>query len=101
MARQEEVDIFMNQFDLNIRPEFRALDISAEFGETVAEMLKSSGYGGEDIKKTDELVDEFGDLYFALIALANTLNIDLDRALDRALEKYEQRLEEGSGPGSR
>lgn len=92
--------MFMNRFDLDIRPEFRALDVSAEFGETVAEMLKNSGYGEERIHKTDELVEEMGDLYFALIALANNLNIDLDIALDRAMEKYKERLDEDGGPGS-
>jgi len=100
MGKQEEVSIFMSQYDLDIKPEYRALDVAAEMGEVASQMLADSGYGNHTIKGTKDLEDEIGDLYFSLIALANRLNIDLDMALEDALEKYERRIEQGSDPSS-
>lgn len=100
MGKQEEVSIFMSQYDLDIKPEYRALDVAAEMGEVASQMLADSGYGDRAIRGTDDLEDEIGDLYFSLIALANRLNIDLDMALEDALEKYERRIEQGSNPSS-
>lgn len=94
MGKQEEVSIFMSQYDMDIKPEFRALDIAAEFGEVASEMLSNSSYGEQAVTKTSELEAEIGDLYFSLIALANRLNIDLDMALEDALEKYRERIEQ-------
>jgi NTP pyrophosphatase (non-canonical NTP hydrolase) len=37
------------------------------------------------------LTDEFGDLFFVLVLLANSLDVDLDAALTRTLKKYEMR----------
>ncbi len=100
MGKQEEVSIFMSQYDLDIKPEYRALDVAAELGEVASQMLADSGYGDQAIRGTDDLEDEIGDLYFSLIALANRLNIDLDMALEDALEKYERRIEQDSSPSS-
>lgn len=101
MSNQEEVDIFMNQYGLSIKPEFRALDVAAEFGEVAAEILSLTKYGDEVLQPNDELEKEIGDLYFSLIALANRINIDLDLALDRAIEKYKERLGQSDSPASR
>lgn len=100
MGNQEQVDIFMNQYSLNIKPEYRAMDIAAEFGEVAKQILKQTNYGEKEIKRTENLELELGDLYFSLIALANTLNIDLDLALDRVVDKYKERIEGSGDPGS-
>ncbi|MDY6778172.1 MAG: MazG-like family protein, partial [Candidatus Nanohaloarchaea archaeon] len=81
MARQEEIDVFMREYGMDIDPAYRALDVSAELGEVAAEMLAITEYGERQIHTNENLEKEFGDLYFSLIALANKLNIDLDAAL--------------------
>lgn len=100
MVQQEKVDMFMNKYDLDIKPEYRAMDIAAEFGEVAAEILALTDYGDEDLENHPQLEEEIGDLYFAIIALANQLGIDLDMALDDVLEKYEQRINETDSPDS-
>jgi len=99
MSNQEEVDLFMNQYGLDIQPAYRALDVAAEFGEVAAEILAITGYGDEDLRTNDQLREEIGDLYFSLLALANRLNIDLDLVLEDVMEKYQQRIE-GAGDDS-
>lgn len=100
MGKQEEVDIFMNRYGMNIKPEYRAIDIAAEFGEVAKQILEQTGYGEEDLDRSNDLEEEIGDLYFALIALANSLNIDLDIAIDKVIEKYKKRIEETGDAGS-
>jgi len=100
MGKQEEVNIFMRQYDLEIKPAFRALDIAAEFGEVSAEILRNTGYGEQKLESSDQLEEELGDLYFALIALANQVGVDLDNALDSVIAKYERRLENTDSPSS-
>jgi len=39
----------------------------------------------------DDLTEEFGDLLFTLLVLANSLDIDLTEALNAAIEKYDIR----------
>lgn len=90
----------MNKYDLDIQPEYRAMDIAAEFGEVASEILALTDYGEKDLQNHPTLEEELGDLYFALIALANSLGVDLDMALDDVLEKYEQRINEGDSPSS-
>ncbi len=101
MSNQEEVDIFMNQYGLSIKPEFRALDVAAEFGEVATKILSLTNYGDEVLQKNEKLEKEMGDLYFSLIALANRINVDLDIALDKALDKYKERLGESGSPASK
>ena len=46
------------------------------------------------------ITEELGDLLFSLLALANTLNVDLEKALEESLEKYRQRIAKKGHPGS-
>ena len=50
---------------------------------------------GQKRKKPDEpdkeIADELGDIFWALICLANSLQIDLDAALERTLRKVTER----------
>ncbi len=101
MGKQEEVDIFMNSFNLDIKPEYRLLDVVAELGEVCNQVLSQTSYGEEDFLRSKHLEEEIGDLYFSLIALANRLNIDLDLCLEKVMEKYEKRIKENGDPGSK
>ncbi|ELY58823.1 nucleotide pyrophosphohydrolase [Natronococcus amylolyticus DSM 10524] len=97
--QQRRVAAFVDDHDLEMPPEFRLLDLVSEIGELAKDANESTAYGAEP----DELKissDEIGDALFALLALADDLEIDADDALEEALEKYERRLEEDGSAGS-
>ncbi len=100
MGKQEEIDIFMKHYGLYIEPEYRFFDLVSELGEVAKQVIVQTEYGDKDIEKTEYLEEEFGDLYFSLIALANSLNIDLDIALEKVKEKYKKRINGTGDPGS-
>jgi NTP pyrophosphatase (non-canonical NTP hydrolase) len=97
--RQRQVAAFVDEHDLEAPPEFRLLDIASEVGELTTDANESTGYGASPDDLEIES-DEIGDVLFALLALADDLEIDADAALEEALEKYERRLEDGGSPGS-
>lgn len=76
--------------------EIRIFDLLSELGEVSKELLKNTDYGKKEFQSTNNFEMELGDLFFSLIALANTCNIDLENALLLALEKYTKRLVKGS-----
>lgn len=44
--------------------------------------------------------DELGDALFALLALAERLDVDASAALDESITKYERRMDHGSDTSS-
>ena len=44
--------------------------------------------------------DELGDTLFALLALAEELDVDASAALEQSLEKYERRIDKRGSAGS-
>lgn len=68
----------------------------SELGEVAKEILKMSDYGKRPIKYREELRSELGDLFYSLITIANSFDIDLEKALEIVLAKYEKRLKKGS-----
>ena len=64
-------------------------------------MLEASDYGESPSQPTLALEEELGDAFFSLIALAESLDVDLETALEQALTKYETRLAEKGHCGSR
>ena len=96
---QRKVADFVDAQDLETPPEYRLLDLVSEVGELAKDANTSTGYGASP----DDLeiaADEIGDALFALLALADSLEIDAGEALDEALEKYERRLDGAETPGS-
>jgi len=62
--------------------------LSEEVGELAREI--NHIYGPKKKKadeETREMADEMGDIFFTLICLANSHNIDLDEVMNRVLEK--------------
>ena len=99
MKEQRRVAAFVASNDLRSPPGFRLLDLVAEVGELAKDANESTGYGDSP----DEIwiaPDEIGDALFALLALAESLDVDADDALDAAIEKYEERLAETGDPSS-
>lgn len=82
--------------DLALSPEHRMLDLMSETGELSKAVLKAGDYGAGDAERTDEIADEFGDVYYCLLSLADELGVDPEAALSASLEKYRERAAEGS-----
>ena len=97
---QQKVGEFTAKYNLNSSPEIRYIDFISEAGELGKEILKSSGYGSAEARRTDSLETEMGDALFSLLCLANGLDISLEQALDRVLAKYEARFSEKGDIGS-
>jgi len=97
---QSKIEIFCNENNLNSNAEIRLLDLVSEVGEVSKEILKASDYGKRDYKVNESLVLEFGDLFFSLVTLANSLQIDLEEALGKVLLKYQTRIIKGNSPDS-
>lgn len=100
MEEQEKVKDFVKSYDLEAKPEFRALDIVSEIGEVAKELLKASKYGKSECSYSEGIKRELGDLLFSVICLANTYEIDLSEALDLVLEGYKKRIGKYGSPGS-
>jgi NTP pyrophosphatase (non-canonical NTP hydrolase) len=100
MATQRAVAAFLDEHNLHAEPAYRLLDLAAEVGEMAADATKSSEYGdapGQLAVPEDEL----GDALFALLAVADELDIDAGAALTTSLSKYEDRIETTGAAGSR
>lgn len=97
--RQQQVAEFVETYDLETPPAFRLLDLVSEVGELAKDANESTDYGASPAELSIAS-DELGDALFALLAVADALEIDADAALEEALEKYERRLEDEESPGS-
>ena len=94
---QVKIQQFCEKNKLALTPEYRALDLVSEIGEVAKEILQQTNYGQtKNIAKTNELTLEIGDVFYSLIVLANSLDIDLETALKSAMEKYQNRATRGS-----
>lgn len=99
MDAQRKVADFVDSHDLQAPPEYRVLDLASEVGELAKDAAVSTDYG-ETPDAVAVNADEIGDALFALLALAESLDVDAGEALEEALAKYRRRLEETGGAGS-
>lgn len=99
MDEQRQVAEFIERHDLGAPPAFRLLDLVSELGEVAKDVNESTDYGTTP-EEVDVSTDEIGDVMFALLALADQLDVDAGEALAVALEKYESRLETQEKPSS-
>lgn len=86
---QKTVDKWINTTGIRY---FNELTNTAILMEEVGEVARimARKYGEQSFKKSDEshdLGDEFADVLFVLICLANQTGIDLTEALEKNLEK--------------
>ena len=97
--RQRQVADFVEAHGLKTPPAYRLLDLVSEVGELAKDANESTDYGSAP----DDLAiesDEIGDALFALLAVADALEIDAEAALEEALAKYETRMDADGSPGS-
>ncbi|WP_253916381.1 MULTISPECIES: nucleotide pyrophosphohydrolase [unclassified Lentimicrobium] len=90
---QEVVDIWIKENGVRYFNELTNMAILMEEVGEVARII-SRKYGEQSFKKSDEkvdLADEFADVLFVLICLANQTGIDLTMALQKNLEKKTKR----------
>ena len=99
MNAQQHVADFLEAHDMDADPAYRVLDLASEVGELAKDVNESTDYG-ESPAEVAVKSDELGDALFALLALAESLDVDVGDALDEALAKYEARIEETGGAGS-
>ncbi|MFQ3293124.1 MAG: NTP pyrophosphatase (non-canonical NTP hydrolase) [Halobacteriales archaeon] len=99
MDAQDRVATFVTDNDLEAPPAYRLLDLTSELGEVAEEMNESTTYGTNP-EALAVAEDEIGDALFALLALAEQVDVDAEAALATALEKYETRIESTGGAGS-
>jgi len=97
---QATVASFLATHDLQAPPAYRLLDLVSETGEVAKEAATSTDYG-TDPGAIELSADELGDVYFALLALAEAAEVDAEAALADAMAKYEQRLDGTESAGSR
>ncbi len=90
---QEIVDRWINTTGIRYFNELTNMAILTEEVGEVARII-SRKYGEQSFKKSDEkhdLADEFADVLFVLICLANQTGVDLTDALKKNLEKKTRR----------
>ena len=92
MTYQTQVRRFMARYDLGHTPQVHALDLVAEVGEVAKALLEASDYGQSWVASDKALAEELGDAFYSLVALANSVGVDLETALRSALDKYETRF---------
>lgn len=92
---QALVGKFITKNELEADASARLLDVTSELGELSKEYLKSTDYAMVDFRATQSCEQEFGDVFFALLCLANETVIDLSEALEQTLSKYPRRLRAG------
>ncbi|HET7629285.1 MAG TPA: nucleotide pyrophosphohydrolase [Bacillales bacterium] len=90
---QQEVDEYIGQFKEGyFSPLAQLARLTEELGELAREI--NHHYGEKQKKPTElprTLTEETGDLFFVLISLANSLDIDLEEAFDTVMEKFRTR----------
>jgi NTP pyrophosphatase (non-canonical NTP hydrolase) len=90
---QNEVDAWISQFKEGYwKPLSNLARLTEEVGELAREL--NARYGEKPKKSPDEgasVEEEIADVLFVTIALANSLEIDLDAAFARTMEKYRTR----------
>lgn len=99
MDEQQRVADFVAEHDLQADPAYRILDLASEVGELAKDAAVSTDYGSDPAAVAVN-EDELGDALFALLALADSLEMDAGDALETALAKYEGRLEGSGSAGS-
>ena len=92
---QKKVQIFCDNNKITCTPESRLLDTVSELGELAKEVLLASNYGKKTLLNNEKLELEIGDVVFSIIALSNSLDVNIEKALEKAFNKYNERLKKG------
>lgn len=100
---QREVDDWITQWESGYwAPLSNLARLTEEVGELARRInLEEGDKPPKEETSSDEvdgqLQEEFGDVLFVVVTLANSLGVDLEAALDRAMHKYDVRDAERHG----
>ena len=94
------VDKMVKEYNLELEPEHRYIDLVSEVGELGKELLKATNYGKEKFVVTKNTESEIGDILFSLTCIANSLSINVNQALIGSMQKYEKRFKQKGHTGS-
>ena len=90
---QRRIDAWMSQFEEGYWPPLaNVARLAEEVGELAREV--NHRYGPKKRKASEaegSIAQELGDIVFTVVAIANSLEIDLDEALEQTLHKVETR----------
>lgn len=89
---QGAVDVWIRAHGGYWEPLAQLARLTEEVGEVAREL--NHRYGSKRKKPSEAertLADELGDLFYIVIATANTVGVDLDAALRASLAKYAER----------
>jgi len=86
---QQEVDEWTQQYKI---PYWQPLEILARLTEETGELAREINhrFGAKKKKSTEEvkeIEDELGDIIFTITCLANSLNLDLNKAFSKTMDK--------------
>lgn len=90
---QKEVDDYISQFKEGY---FTPMELMARLTEELGELSREvmHQYGPKKKKSTEEdntIEAEIGDVLFVLTCMANSLDIDMEKAHDQVMEKFNSR----------
>lgn len=91
MKLQGEVDELIRALGGYWKPFEMLAALLEETGELAEAMLAIEGVKGRGSR--ENLVEEIGDVLFALACIANHYGVDLEDALSRTIEKYRLRFD--------
>jgi NTP pyrophosphatase (non-canonical NTP hydrolase) len=101
---QNKVALFVQEQQLEMAVAHRLLDLVSEVGELAKEVLIGSRYEQCQFAPKQGWHEELSDVFFSLICLANSTQVNLEEGLNTVLEKYQQRIvrkgDAGSDPNS-
>ncbi len=88
---QNKVWKFCEKHKLNEHIRERFVNLVSNLDKHGNSIMKLSDHGKEPLRYKEELKSEVGQLFFDIINLSNTLNIDLNEALETIFSKYEKK----------
>lgn len=89
---QKAVRQFQQEHGMRLPAELAALDLGAEVGELMKEVLLATDYGKRPPQPGPNLEAELGDALYSLIGLAEASGLDVERALMQRLLAMRERF---------
>lgn len=87
----QEVDDLINSLGGYWSKEWLIEPVIEELGEFSKELQISAGLHPGKSTTSEKLMEEYGDLLFAVIALGRGLDIEIEKSLFKTISKYSQR----------
>ena len=84
---QDMIREFIGEYSIEDNAEMRFLSLVSEVGALSKEMIAATDYGYEDVEATDEIIEELGDVIFAVLNLCNIMGIDAGACLKSAISR--------------